>query len=647
MFWKPILLLPFLTLAWWILQISSPSWPVLPRIAILPSVFATLLVLIPAILGKLLPDLGGALMAGSLAAALASAVLWMNCRRQNWETEKAGISSWGLLGVGIVALSTFLVGRVAWRFAFHDQLRIQAHPGLIESLLRDNFPPGLMAFPEIPLQYHWGADLVGAIYSYVTGLAGFQAIDLVQISGWLAWMGALYVFCREAGLGRPWTLLALLWVPLGAGWAAYLQPWLTLPGLATAADLDWPSSQLVFGRHLNPGTISNFFMTPYSQGFSLFFAYLALLARYWKKAQPRILVPAALVLGTLSLVQISFFFSLWATTAAISILRPLLQKDFQKKAFLAEVGLLGISLGLAFLLGGFFTFRPEYDSGLLIWNASPGFLKNAGKGPLDFPHAFLWYLAAFGSALLLFIPAAVGALKGVRKNFQPLPIFLLLYAAGSFLVPQIFRYRLTWDIIKWFTGFHIAALLLILLFLSSRAHKKAALALALLLMSLDILPSLRFVGGLAFFNPSRLSPDKQNWWRVVIRPPEEDARLLIQLLKTSSSDRRVWAPYYWSEILARHSGQATAAIDNNTIFFGVSRNVLQNRNETLRSLSESFSMETLRNSRVAWLVFPCQDYEKQFSPSSRAAIEQAIQGGKLKEHPLPSGKNCWKILQLP
>lgn len=645
-----ILLLPFFGLAWVGLSRICPLATPYRRIALTLASGAAVMLGLVALAGHFTFHLLYALVLGSALAAVGTLAWWKFSAppaKASWILRPSVV----LILIWISGLVlTFMVAMLALKFSFHDQMRIQAHPPLIESLTRGNLPPRLMAFPEIPLKYHWGADLFGAIGVEVTGWPGYKAIDLTMIFGWITLLACLYTFCREAGMDEKWTLLALLWIPLAAGWAYLLKSHLATPQELLNLNYDWPDSKRVFGRHLNPGNISNFFMTPSSLGMPLFFAYLILLTAWLKNRAGSLLVSMAVFLGCFSLIQAPYFVTALSSTLLLLAAQAILERISWKKAALEFVLFFLLSFGLALALGGFLTRDPGYDPQSLLFNWPPGYLRNAtwgGNIPISAFQALLWYLSTFGSSLLLALPALVFALPLIKKEHRLLGGFLLAYAVQSWTVAQFFRYKYTWDIIKWFTAFHTAILILVVLLVSQTAWKKRWIAACLfLLMLLDTLPSWRFLYSLSFLKAEQVKSSQREWWTIVIPEPDPVMREIIQMLKSSAWDQAVLSTPRLSALLSEYSGQAMLSLDLNTLYFGVDPRRIQARKALLAELQKNFSIEKIREAGGRWLVFSCGEFASFFSAESQAAIQSAVETGTLKERRLPTPATCWRIYQL-
>ncbi|MCE9624063.1 MAG: hypothetical protein K8R69_01220 [Deltaproteobacteria bacterium] len=600
LWYRWLCLLPFLFYSWLLLGLPQKPLSDFLRFSLSLALGSALLVCTTILFGKGTHQLPSALLLGSSATALGSIVLvWQvpSCLRgQGWKLE---------------------------------------------------WSPSLIPLWLIALKYHYGADVFGAVMSYVTGLPAYLAIDITQSFGWFLTMLMLYGFCREAGLNRGFSGMAALWVMLGAGWAYLLQPWLASHTL-DAKNLIWPHSYIIFSRHLNPGTVSNFFMTPYSLGLPLFFAYLTLWTRWTRSREMIYLVLAAFLCGALAIIQVTFFISLLFISGVLLVVEKVWgQKNWKTLAI--QIGVLtGISVPLALALGGFLASSQGYSPHSLIFHWPPGYLKNAtwwARIPITPSQGFLWYLATFGSLVFLALPCFFFALRSALKKRNSVLWFLTLYAAQCFVIPQFFQYRLTLDIIKWFTGFQITAVLVIV-FLFSESRKKFLLAIFLVpLMMMDLVAPTRFLYDLAFLSAKDMPEDHRRWWYKTpqLRPPSPDLQRVLSLLRQYPWSEVVFSPYFTAAPIAWYGGQSVSEIDPNTGYFGVKPEIMQERRALTASLAKEFQWERMAMSPIRWIAFSCSDYEKTFTDVSKESIALAVQSGQMQDLSFTMGPACWKL----
>src|SRR5688572_7865279 len=132
-------LLPFLFLAWGSLGFAKfQAWH---RLAFALGLSFAWLVLLVSLTAPFTHRLDLSLLWGSILALGVGLALPGPSFRDLF--HKKDWNGWHLLlGLWLLA-TTFLVAGIAVHYDFHDQLRTQSHPAVIESILRGNFPPHL------------------------------------------------------------------------------------------------------------------------------------------------------------------------------------------------------------------------------------------------------------------------------------------------------------------------------------------------------------------------------------------------------------------------------------------------------------------------------------------------------------------------
>jgi hypothetical protein len=646
--WHRILaLLPFIFLAWRSLRFTGlPAWH---RLSFAYGLSFAWIVLLVTISGRLTHQLDASLLLGSIVAL----GIGLSLGRGNFRElfQKKDWSGWHLLFGFWLLATTLLIAGIAKHYDFHDQLRTQSHPAVIESILRGNFPPQLQVFPELPLKYHFGGDLVATLIAHCFGLSGVHAIDVVQILGWVFTSLCLYSVARTLGCSRFLSFLALQWVLMGAGWTYLLKPLLDLPLGTGLGNYNWPDSYVIFQRYLNPGVFSWFFQTPYCTGLAVFFTYLTLLHAWFRRPASSLLVLSSLVLGALSLFHLTLFLGALACSIAAILARVASKESKGIEGFFAA-GFLGLTaIAVSLLLGGFFTFSPNFTSGLLSFQWKPGYLRNAhdiGSQPITFTQACLWYLCTLGSLVFWSLPLMGVNLWLQRQFYRPILFFLLCFALGSFLTPQFFRYRFSWDIIKWFTMFQISMSLMALATISAARMKQWWIVLLLLLsIFLDALPSYRMLWELNFSTPASHQGSQRSWFGIQVPAKEPWLQYIESKLLERPWEEMVLANPAVSDALSIHTGQAMAQMDYITLAFGVSSRMTGQRKTLIQRLLQNFDLEDLRKSPVRWLVFSCKEMNTKFSEASQATLEKSVLTADLVDLSPPSSMGCWRVYFLP
>jgi len=164
-----------------------------------------------------------------------------------------------------LALSlTVPVAIMAWRWDFHDETSQNGHIAIVASIL-NAYPPRNLSFPQYPLQYHYGFDLLCATLVGLFRLSAVRAIDAATVLLWVHALLGLWLL-GERIVGRGHGITVALLAGLGAG-----LPFTCAESLASASP---------FGTHvlagcvrggllLNPPLVSYFFQHPWSLGLPL------------------------------------------------------------------------------------------------------------------------------------------------------------------------------------------------------------------------------------------------------------------------------------------------------------------------------------------------------------------------------------------
>lgn len=639
-------LLPYFPCSWLLLARGSPWKSSYHRLAFcFPLTFA-LATALPLLISNLFSGFATCYWSGAAIATLG--FFCLNIWRPKWDSKSTWtlkISCLSVLALLWLVFLSILVAIIALKYAFHDQLRVQAHPAVIESVLRGNYPPHLQTFPQIPLKYHFGSDMLGASFAYAFSLPAYRAIDLIQILGWIAGMAAIYSFCRERSLPPLLAFFGIHWLLLAAGWAYLLKPW--LGGIDFSPN--WPDNYVIFGRYLNPGVISYFFQTPYCIGLPVFFMTLMMIFRACDRRSRWDFVLAIFCLGILSIFQVSLFFSSCVSFAALWTYRRFKTKQAWSSYFF-ESAFAGLgTVGLALLLGGFFNFSESYSKGLLILNWPLGYLRYAApnmRQTISGIQSLLWYFSSMGSLIVIFPIILILGLRRAWKSLDYETIFFGAFASLCFLMPQLFRYRLSWDIIKWFTGFQLASVLSILVFFSRSYSGKFLASLWILpFLLVDTIPSYYFLTSLAMVAPSHWPSNQTKWTHAVNPPLSPDLKQLNEILRNSKWNEPVLTTPRGADVLSFFSGQSMAIIDYNTEAFGVLPSLIKERKNEIQESLKNFNLNTVRSMPIFWIIFPCSDFQSQFSEDSKAYINRLLFQGELQEMHISSNA-CWRVLRI-
>lgn len=421
----------------------------------------------------------------------ALAVLSLAFRRRgpspDVETPRPSPSRWMLASA---LLTVIPIAVMAFGADFYDEEVPNGHLSILGQIANGEFPPSNVYFPDLPLRYHYGFDLVAAAGTALGHLPIPRAIDVTTVACWiLAWCLAWLLGDRLAGRGTGgWTALGAL---LGGG-ALPLVALFSDAARGSFVERVADSAVKVAGVNLNPPVVSYFFQKPFAMGIPLALAVLLVArepAERWGRRRHLLL---AVLLAALSLVQAVLFLGLLATL----LVTELRERRFAFAAFAAG------TLATAVALGGLL-FTPLAEGAemglrfqLWILHASPG-------------EVLLWHAASLGALL----PVGAWGFFLVPRRHR---LFTALFVGGNLAVPLLVTYEQTWDIVKFVT---VAALALgflaglVLAQLSARRSFGARLGLAALLVAVT-------AGGV-------IDMTCRTWWSTELvtipESPEDDA----------------------------------------------------------------------------------------------------------------------------
>jgi len=397
--------------------------------------------------GILLRSFGGALVAAWIVA-LASAPLIVRLyrRRPAHDPLERPDRSTRLAMIVVLVPLVILVGMLALFTSFHDEIIVTGHLSVTGSMARGVYPPTYLAFPDVPYKYHYGFDVLAAVVARLGGAGTELSVDVVAMALFVFGFLLAWSAIHELTGRRLAAWLGALWLTLGGGMAVLLASHPAFKGTAAAA---LRQENVLFAEiAVNPNMMSYFFQHPFALGVPLFVAAVYLYVRFIAEERRALLALLAPVMGALALAQICLFAILccglfvFPAVAAVTRTRPL------RRLALPTACCLLAGLALARLGGGFFVVTDAIERAVFV---RPSF--GAIRG--DLAANLLWMLASGGWTLLLLVPAAVLAMARRR----PLALFASVMALGALLVPHIFYYDRTSDIIKFLTVSYVAATL--------------------------------------------------------------------------------------------------------------------------------------------------------------------------------------------
>ncbi len=183
----------------------------------------------------------------------------------------------------VFILLAVVVSLIAFTTYFHDEIPVNGHLAIANSIARGNFPPRMISMPEFPLAYHYGYDLVVAMVLKLTGADAWHVSDVLTVVLYLATFLAVFGGVRELTGGRLSAWLAALGVTLGAGAAWVMAPLGLLDAAPMSMGLAANEGTLVAGEKLNPTMLSYFFQHPFGLGLPVFVlvAFLVVYTQQW------------------------------------------------------------------------------------------------------------------------------------------------------------------------------------------------------------------------------------------------------------------------------------------------------------------------------------------------------------------------------
>lgn len=429
------------------------------RVSVAAASTLALLAVLPELLGRAFSSLPVGLALTGATCAIPAA-LEVRARRARTATLPATSRSrveWSALVAIVVlgswtALSTYL-----WDEG-------STHFGVSAAIARGVLPPEHPLFPGAPFAYHYGYDVLVALFARATGLSLAWCCDVVTIACLVVVALALADVGRVLG-GARGAWLAVLVVPLGYGPAAGLlaDGWgAALPGTSLFPQA-WVSAQ-----RLPPPVISSFFQHPQGLGMPIALAAVLLAAggppAPEKAARRARWVGAAALLALLASAQTVFFLLTGVALGVMVVVDAGLRRDARALAHLGALALAGVAgVMLAPLL-----------------QRGSGDALEVGGYFADAPGALMWrHVLLFGGSVLA-VPVTL-VRPSARRS--PLRAGLMAAAAAGFVVANTVSYARSWDVVKFFAvGAFFGNLLLadLLAMPVARAWQRVAVAVVLL-----------------------------------------------------------------------------------------------------------------------------------------------------------------------
>ena len=387
----------------------------------------------PAIGCRLGLDLLAAMLGSAVLAAFV-AVMLLRLRPPDTliETEPGRLHPVALVFAGLS-----LVAVIWCQLSNHFWDENQMHIGVSNNVARGRVPPEHPMFPNDPLRYHYGFNVLVAVLRAALHLRIELAIDVVAIGlfALILWLAS------DVGrrLGGAWgASLAVVLIPMGSSFAqAWVYPNIMGPLELRASFI--PTAWLNMWK-FPPPVIHNFFQKPQALGmvFALGGLLLFDLARDRDRTagnDERRRVLAALVLAASALGQFPFFCVMGVALGAGAMVRAARLASFWDAA--KDLTVLAVALVLAVVIGGFIDTQGTLSQ-QIRWGQR---FFDEPLGP-----AVLHHLLSFGLPMLA-VPFTL--VQGIRRR-DPLLTSVAVGAVVGFVVPNLMVYARSWDVVKFF-----------------------------------------------------------------------------------------------------------------------------------------------------------------------------------------------------
>jgi hypothetical protein len=359
------------------------------------------------------------LRVGTLAVALAGLASRVHRgRASRGASEGPGL---GPAAMALVALSTIPVAWMAFNWAFHDEDLYTGHMSISAEIQNDVYPPRHLTFPDLPLRYHYGFNLLVACITALTRARVDVGIDIATVLLWICTGSVLWAL-GDLWFGRGWLTL-LLTLFAGGPPVCLFDP----PGISGGP----PGRCRILGPGVLAPLVSNFFQHPWALGLPLSLsALLVFSAREHERRRARLVV-LWLLCTALSLGHVVLFMTVLPSIVAAEVWFAWTEE----RRPLGAAGLVATaaaSVTAAVVLGAsVISFGGSGPAALV-------FKLGVGNGLAD---TLRWHAQSYGVAL----PLALLGLPFVPRAGRVVTALLL---GGSLLVVDTVRYVHSGDIIK-------------------------------------------------------------------------------------------------------------------------------------------------------------------------------------------------------
>ncbi|MBI4821321.1 MAG: hypothetical protein HY791_33995 [Deltaproteobacteria bacterium] len=493
-----------------------------------------------------------------------------------------------------------LYGFLAWRYQIHDEHALFGHKNMVEQLRHGSSPIHLAPMPTEEARYHIGFDLLAGALTRAFDFGSDLSIDLVTVG--LALLISLLAAAVVEEMGAPKAApFAAVAIHLGAGLAFAL-----LAGTAgrhprCLIQYHHPSC----GVELFPTPLLNVFQHPVSAGVPLWLAMTIVAGRTIRsdRSNRGVYVTMLVALLTSSAIAQFVYAVIGALAIALAALVCVLLEKSERRRAMVGSGLVAsaliVSAALARASGGMLAPSLIIDPNAVVRRVQLGFPEGVGLSGILFHHS-----VNLGIGFVTLPIIAVAILR--RRGFVGLS--LLGFACGGIVVPHVFMYTRSWDIVKFPSASAFALTLLVVAVLDAPLIARGLpLSLARRALRLSLLGS---GVAAAVFLVFPLRGELKLYDTHPFRPDPLVERSIDEIWAAGYSPKRlVLAQSNVAQQLAVFGGLAVAATDYDFEALGVRAAVLSKRRSLIERAKQSLDRATLEELDVQFLVFSEEEIE--------------------------------------
>lgn len=482
------------------------------------------------------------------------------------------------MDVVFVVASFIVIAPAVSRYA-HDELFRTGHLALVSQFENGTFPPRFTQFAEFDFPYHYGFDLMAAAWGTIFRLSPSMAIDVTTTLAWCytAWLGC---YLGRRLCGARWGVLAGLLVLFGGGVHLLCGPSTAPLGhkLMGVCDVD--------GLWVNPPLSSYFFQHPFGLGIPFFLTTLALLADRASGAH----LPRYVLFGILFLALAESQFVIFACgSTAFVVAESFHRRRLEFRRVAGAVASVAFAWAGAFGLGGFLADSAHRPSMALDFHLGT---TNHLWGTL------VWSARSYG----VLLPIGLAGLFRLRREKG----FVTLVGVGAFFVPNLVRYRFSWDIVKFATVAELALALSTAAFLTHILERprdgKFAAVFSKMLAATIVIAGIGW--SISFLSAPWLRVRNTCFDPAPAGYSADDAAVISYLRRHVKPGESVYRSYFASVAYGQSGGLSTPWPDE-AESFGFSTQTTSDRRRFLKSLPPDATQYAAH--KIVWLVLDSSD----------------------------------------